>query len=105
MRKSLNARLAAVQEAVKKTSRSGIQIVTILGCLPQPLSYAESGGRNWVRRPRETVDEFEARVVVAAKAAGLRIVTIGGLPLCNVNGTLEDFLAHFDFAEVPPEQK
>ncbi|UVO38094.1 hypothetical protein KUL72_06875 [Bradyrhizobium arachidis] len=105
MSKSLNRRLTVAEEAVRKTKRGGVEIVTIVGCLPQPLMYAESGGRGWRREATETYEQFESRAVSEAHAAGLKRVVIGGLPPDFLDpGSLERFLARCDFPEVPPEE-
>ncbi|MBP0111068.1 hypothetical protein [Bradyrhizobium vignae] len=106
MNKSLNRRLAAAEESVKKTMTFGIEVITIFGCLPQPLMYAESGGRGWRREATESHEQFEKRVVAGAKAAGLRSVIIGGLPPDFLDPeSLERFLARCNFSGVPPEEE
>jgi len=105
MSKSLNRRLTAAEEAVRKTKRGSIEIITILGCLPHPLMYAEAGGRGWRREATESYEQFETRVVSEVHAAGLNSVVVGGLPPDFLNpGSLDRFLARCDFPEVPPEE-
>jgi len=104
MKKATERRLAAAERRISSKA-SSLQIIVVHGGFSGTPRYADGGGRIWERALDETLEAFEQRVITDAKAAGLKLVIIGGLPPNGVElGTLDEFMARFDFAEVPPEE-
>jgi hypothetical protein len=102
MTNELTRRLEALERRLNADRPSGLlppggplRVTTISGCLPpgEPL-FAVAGALEWLREPGEGLDAFADRARAGALAAGEALLTIGGLPVNQVQQDLA--LAAYD---------
>jgi hypothetical protein len=104
LKRSTERRLAAA-ERLLLPRKGSLQVVTVHGGLSGTPRFVDVGGRILERASDETLEGFEKRAITEAKAAGLRLLIIGGLPPQGVElGNFQEFLDRFDFPEVPEEE-
>jgi hypothetical protein len=107
MNKKIEGRLRAAERQVKRKKKDVLHVVRMEGGLPGPLRCASANGLHWERLSEEAVEDFETRIIAAAKTAGVKNLVIGGLCDCywKEPGSFEAYLNGPDFPEVPPEEK
>jgi hypothetical protein len=106
MNMKIESRLRAAERKTKRKRNNVLHVVRMEGGLPGWIRCASANGLHWERLCEESMEEFEARVIAAANADGVKNVVIGGLCDCHWKepGNFEAYLNGPDFPEVPPEE-
>jgi hypothetical protein len=106
MDKKIESRLRAAERKTKRKDKGVLHVVRVGGGLPGQIRCASANGLHWDRLSEEAVEDFETRIIAAARATGVKNLVIGGLCSCHWKepGSFEAYLNGPDFPEVPPEE-
>jgi len=72
MSKKIESRLRAAERKTKRKRKDVLHVVRVEGGLPGPIRCASANGLHWERFSEEPMEEFDARVIAAAEAAGVK---------------------------------